>query len=337
MPTLLCDAPEDDFSDCDAMIKDSKLLVILWIIMVFVIAANILSFFVRLIIAGNRNPSRILILNLIFSDFLMGVFLAGIVQKYYSAKNEYYVHDREWRQSNMCKAIGVIALLSSEVSLGTMAAIGYVRYRSVVHAISGKTVHSNFIRITLVVIWVFGFCVSITPAFVKTYFYDEETGNGFYGENALCLPLQLPGDNQTAWEYSFALFACVNLIVVCYIVTLYVYMAYKLFLTKIDRVSHQNNEDIILTFRISMVILTDIFSWIPVIILLFLSLSRAVSDKEKEIYSWFVVVVFPLNSAINPLLYTLFSPRILRKTKDAFHSFFARICGSEGKNSNYYV
>lgn len=304
--------------------------------MVFVVAANIFAFFVRLIIPGNGNPSKILILNLIFSDFLMGVFLAVIVQMHHSLENEYYRHDREWRQSNLCKAMGVIALLSSEVTLGTMAALAYLRYHSVVHAISGNTVNSHVESIILPIIWFIGLCLSLTPAFVEKYFYDEETGNGFYGENALCLPLQLPGENQTGWQYSFALFACVNLIVVCYIVTLYIYMLYKVFLTNIDRVSHQANEDTILTIRISLVILTDICSWIPVIILLFLSLSRAVLDKEKEIYSWFVVVVFPLNSAINPLLYTLFSPRIWPKTKNAFQFYSAMICGSEGKRSNQF-
>ena len=328
-----CTASNDDFSDCDKLIKDPVLQSLLWIIMVFVLVANVSSFTVRLFFRDVNNVSKLYILSLAVSDFLMGVFLAGILHKHHSLDGEYYRHDREWRNSRNCKALGVIALLSGEVSLGTLGAIAYVRYCSIVYTLSEKKISFGFAKINLIAIWMFGLFVSLIPAFVHPYFRDIETSRSFYGENALCLPLHLPGEKRLGWEYCFVLFGCVNFIGVCFILGTYAHIIRRVCFANTTRYSRKRNEDTFLAVRIILIILTDILCWIPVTCLIFLSLAGIVNDERDTIYSWFVVCVFPINSTINPLLYTFLTPRMWKKTKNGVWWFCTRICRPKGTKS----
>ncbi|KAK6986998.1 G-protein coupled receptor GRL101 [Biomphalaria glabrata] len=55
--------------------------------------------------------------------------------------------------------------------------------------------------------------------------------------------------------------------------------------------------------KLAIVALTDFMCWFPVGILGFLSLKGQIFDRE--VYAWIAVFVMPVNSALNPILYTI--------------------------------
>ncbi|KAK3096891.1 hypothetical protein FSP39_004488 [Pinctada imbricata] len=55
------------------------------------------------------------------------------------------------------------------------------------------------------------------------------------------------------------------------------------------------------------VVLTDILCWLPIAIMGLMVVAGV--QIPVEIYAWIVVLVLPVNSAINPYLYTLSSMR----------------------------
>ena len=73
------------------------------------------------------------------------------------------------------------------------------------------------------------------------------------------------------------------------------------------------NQDSTLAKRMMFIILTDFACWFPVIIINILALTGNLYDPTEQVYAWIAVFVLPINSSINPLLYTFSTPYI-RKT-----------------------
>ena len=56
--------------------------------------------------------------------------------------------------------------------------------------------------------------------------------------------------------------------------------------------------------KMSVVVFTDFFTWVPLVIVCILVQSRMIS-VDPVIYAWTVAFILPINSAINPFLYTI--------------------------------
>lgn len=77
------------------------------------------------------------------------------------------------------------------------------------------------------------------------------------------------------------------------------------------------NQDSTLAKRMMFIILTDFFCWFPVIIISILALTGNLYDPSKQVYAWIAVFVLPINSSINPLLYTFSTPYVRKKIPTA--------------------
>ena len=87
----------------------------------------------------------------------------------------------------------------------------------------------------------------------------------------------------------------------------------KIYVFKSQVRSTRMNQDSTLAKRMMFIILTDFACWFPVIIISILALTGNLHDPTKQVYAWIAVFVLPINSSINPLLYT-FSTSYVRKT-----------------------
>ena len=79
--------------------------------------------------------------------------------------------------------------------------------------------------------------------------------------------------------------------------------------------------------RMMFIVLTDFLCWMPVIVIGLLSLLGKFHDPEKQAYVWIAVFVLPVNSALNPILYTFSTPLVKRKVgehTDSLTSFLER-------------
>ena len=64
------------------------------------------------------------------------------------------------------------------------------------------------------------------------------------------------------------------------------------------------NEEIRMTVNVSIVILTDFMCWFPIIVLGILVKANILS-LPLYVFAWCVTFLLPINSAINPYLYTI--------------------------------
>ena len=277
-----CIAPDDSISDCDRMIKNNLLRYIVWIVLLLTIGGNAFALILRITYLDSFHIQNILILSLNFGDLFMGLYIAAIVNRDLDWSGDYYLHDHQWRFSAACKGFGALALMSSEVCVLTLAVITYDRRKIILYGFENTPIKRGTYNLIIAFIWLFSIVIAVVPAVVKNYFYNENKAEGYYGTNGLCLPLQLPGEKDTAWEYCLALFGVLNFVVACFIV------------------------------------FTDILCWFPIATLIYLSLAGIVNDNEKTLYAWFSICVATINSAINPIIYTITSPFFWIKIKEWF-------------------
>ena len=324
-PDVKCIAPDDTFSDCDKLIKSDSLRYIAWFVLVFIFGANAIVTALRMSHEDPSNIQNIFIQSLNFGDILMGIFVAGMVNRDLTWRNEYYLHDHEWRSGVACKTLGAIALTSSEVCVLTLALIAYDRHAKVVENMFHDPMEPRTARLLVGLIWLISISISVFPAVIKSYFYDEEKLEGYYGTNGLCLPLQLPGEKDPAWEYCLVIFGIFNFLVACYMVVVYFKMFYATYVSARDSNNeHQKKKEKKMACRFVAIVLTDILCWFPIAALIYMSLGGIVSDTENDLYAWFSICVATINSAINPFIYTITTPFFWPKFKEWFQKIKAR-------------
>ena len=167
------------------------------------------------------------------------------------------------------------------------------------------------------VVWILGLCISLVPLTNDAYFYDYEHNVHFFGRSAVCLPFQLSGDRPAGWEYSVFVFLVLNGVSFLFMLLAYVLM-YRTVVNAAHAVrSTRVNQDSAIAKRMMFIILTDFLCWFPVIIISILALTENLYDPSKQVYAWIAVFVLPINSSINPLLYTFSTPYVRNRIPTA--------------------
>ena len=288
------------------------------------IGGNLFALLMRLVKDDNNRVQNLLICSLSFSDMLMGFYLAGIINQEIATRGEYYKHDYNWRMGTSCKVFGIISVISSEVSVFTLVFIAYDRFLRIVHAKKFKKIGYRTAILLLIITWLGCTAIAVIPATVESYFNNKLERKNFYGTNSICMPLQLPGEDTIAWEYCLAVFGVLNFIGAIYLVVAYCRMFYSSYTKNNTRLG----VDTTMAKRFAAVVFIDVCCWVPIAMLLLLSLARAINDTGVELYMWFSICVIPINSAINPILHTLSTPLFWQKVKETFKKVL--FCVSKG-------
>ena len=87
----------------------------------------------------------------------------------------------------------------------------------------------------------------------------------------------------------------------------------KVIFSKLQVRSTRTKKHAALARRMMIIIVTDFVCWFPVIVISILTLTGKLYDPTKKVYAWIAVFVLPVNSAINPLLYTFSTPYVREK------------------------
>ena len=114
--------------------------------------------------------------------------------------------------------------------------------------------------------------------------------------------------------FSTVLFTGLNLF--CFFITGYCYGA---ILVNVRQTTNQSgrspnmNEEIRMAIKMFLIVFTDFLCWVPIGLLSILVQTGAV-EVNPVAYAWIATFVLPINSSLNPFLYTL-SSFILDKVK----------------------
>ena len=325
VPNLKCDSPGNEFSSCDDLMKSKALRACLWILGILAFVGNISVIVWRTTIGKENRVHSFLLTNLAVSDLFMGIYLLIIAIKDAQWLGEYFKHDIQWRAGYLCQVAGALSMFSSEVSVLMLTLITADRLICIVFPFSSMRLSWKKAYVLCSSIWVFGAAISFVPMSGINFFKDETTQAGFYGRSAVCLSLQLSEDRPAGWEYSVSFFLSLNLLAFSFILVAYIIIFWTVKKSSGRIRSTKVNQDTAMARKLMFIVMTDFCCWMPVIIIGILSLTGNFYDPEKKAYVIMAIFVLPVNSSINPILYTFSNANIRNSVSKKTRHFTSQL------------
>uniref|UniRef100_A0A8C3SVZ3 Relaxin family peptide receptor 1 n=1 Tax=Chelydra serpentina TaxID=8475 RepID=A0A8C3SVZ3_CHESE len=326
-----CKPNTDGISSFENLLASIIQRVFVWVVSAVTCFGNIFVICTRPYIRSENKLHAMSITSLCCADCLMGIYLFVIGAFDVKYRGEYNKHAQLWMDSIHCQLVGSLAILSTEVSVLLLTYMTLEKYICIVYPFRClKPGKCRTISI-LILIWVIGFVVAFIPLSHKEFFRN------YYGTNGVCFPLHSEQAESTGGQiYSVVIFLGVNLAAFIIIVFSYGSMFYSVHQTAITATEIRNHikKEMTLAKRFFFIVFTDALCWIPIFILKLLSLLQV--EIPGTITSWVVIFILPINSALNPLLYTLTT----RPFKEMIHQVWynykqGRSIGSKSSQKTY--
>ncbi|KFO31690.1 Relaxin receptor 1 [Fukomys damarensis] len=326
-----CKPNTDGLSSLENLLASVIQRVFVWVVSVVTCFGNIFVICMRPYIRSENKLHAISIISLCCADCLMGVYLFVIGALDLKFRGEYNKHAQLWVESTNCQLMGSLAILSTEVSVLLLTFLTLEKYICIVYPFRCLRPQKCRTIIILILIWIVGFVVAFIPLSNKEFFKN------YYGTNGVCFPLHSEDTESTGAQiYSVAIFLGVNLAAFVIIVFSYGSMFYSVHGSTgtATEIRNQVKKEMILAKRFFFIVFTDALCWIPIFVLKFLSLLQV--EIPGTITSWVVIFILPINSALNPILYTLTT----RPFKETIHQFWynyrqRRSIDSKGSQKTY--
>ncbi|XP_070556438.1 G-protein coupled receptor GRL101-like [Ptychodera flava] len=325
----VCSPPADAFSSCEDLMANQVLRCSVWILGLAAFFGNSFVIVWRIKQKDLGKVHTFLIWNLAVADFLMGTYMLIIASVDMNYLGVYVTYDASWRSSPLCSVAGFLASLSSEMSVFSLTVITLDRFLLIVFPL-------KFIRIplkTAIIIMVFGWVavafLSFLPLVGFSYF-----GDSFYSRSPVCLSLHLTNEHTPGWLYSVVIFIFLNFLSFIAISILYLTMYLAIRRTTLAtgvQLQQKARETAAIAKRMTLIVLTDFFCWVPIAVMGMLALTDTVTIPGS-VYAWAAVFILPINSAINPFLYTI---SVIKMTKKKPHQSTINI-NLEPSNSTKY-
>ena len=324
---LVCESTDNKFSSCDDMMKYPSIRACLWVLGILAFCGNLFVLIWRLLVPDDNRVQSLLLSNLAVADFLMGVYLLTLAILDTMWKGEYFKHDVWWRNSLPCRVVGATSMLSSEVSVAMLTITTADRLICVVFALKFERLTVKSAYVVCLCVWLVGMIISILPIMEIKYFHETSNEVRFFSQSAVCLPLQLSSEKPSGWEYLVAISIIFNFCSFVFILVAYIAIYWTMVkLVGGSASSHMQHESARVN-RLFIIVLTDFCCWMPVIIMGILSLTNT-TDLKGLVYVWVAVFVLPLNSSVNPILYTLTTSYVKEKLGSICSKLF--ICKKPG-------
>lgn len=318
----VCRPLTDGLSSVQELLAFPVLKYAVWIVASVCSLGNVFVFVWRSVSPHEDRTLSLLVRNLSIADLMMGIYLGAIGWQDWKFQHHFGRFAIEWMSSWKCTAIGFLAMLSSELSVFILTIITVERYRSITSIRSfEERAQKRRARLYVSLAWLFSLLIAIYPV-VEWYLRWP----GQHATNGLCLPLHIDQPFTHGWQYSAFVYLGINFLAVVIIIALYVHM-YAMIINgrqisrPVSRFRDEKREDAILAIRFFFIVITDCLCWIPIVVIKIMALANF--NISSSICGWLVIFIIPINSALNPILYTLAAPTSLRT---AVCRLFERFC-----------
>lgn len=317
----VCRPLTDGLSSVEELLVFPILKYAVWIVASVCCLGNVFVFIWRSISPHEDRTLSLFVRNLSIADLMMGIYLGAIGWQDWKFQHNFGRYAIEWMSSWKCTAIGFLAILSSELSVFILTIITIERYRSIISIQRfEEETQKRRARVYVALAWLFSFLIAFYPI-VEWLLRNSD----YYATNGLCLPLHIDQPFTHGWQYSAFIYLGINFIAVMIIIALYIHMYTMIIdgrqVTRPVLFKAEKREDAILAIRFFFIVVTDCLCWIPIVVIKIMALANV--SISSAIYGWLVVFIIPINSALNPIIYTLAAPTSLRS---AVCRLFERIC-----------
>ncbi|KAG1679203.1 Relaxin receptor 2 [Nymphon striatum] len=313
----VCEPRSNGLSSTQHLLVKPVLRISIWIVATLTCIGNTVVLLGRTFFPSNGEEtsqiSLLFIKNLSAADLLMGIYLFVVALKDMDFRDTYNANAHLWMSSFTCTLCGILAMTSSEVSVLTLSFMSIERHSRIVSPLTGFQISIKRTYVIIFIIWIVGLTVAITPVIIWSF---ADPVYKFYGSNGFCFPLHMVDPFKMGWQYSAFVFLGINLIGVLIISYSYVSMYVNIQSTRSH--AHCKKVDMELAKRFFFIVMTDCLCWIPIIVLKIIALTE--TDIPQDLYAWVVVFILPVNSAMNPIIYSISSKAFWNKIRDLVES-----------------
>nr|KAG5691413.1 hypothetical protein BaRGS_016329 [Batillaria attramentaria] len=295
-----CRAPSDEVSSCDALLRSDIYRIFLSVFAALALIGNLSSFVYRTFLQKTKSSLGFdaFVTHLCVSDFLMGVYLAmvGIADRLY--QGTYLWEDVTWRNSAACKVAGFLSFLSNEVSAFNICLITLDRFLVLRFPFSEFHFRKWSAHVACVVFWFFGLLLAAIPLLPMTSHWD------FYGQTGICIPLPITRNDFAGHDYSFGVMIVLNFVLFLFIAAGQAFIYWSIHVNSMSASdSTKKSNDLTIARRLITIAVSDFLCWFPIGLLGLLASTGVPVPGEVSVAM--AILVLPLNSALNPFLYTI--------------------------------
>ncbi|XP_049826090.1 lutropin-choriogonadotropic hormone receptor isoform X2 [Aethina tumida] len=258
-----------------------------WIVFLCAMLGNGTVVFVLIFSRSKMDVPRFLVCNLAAADFFMGIYLGFLAVVDASTLGEFRMYAIPWQMSPGCQLAGFLGVLSSELSVYTLAVITLERNYAITHAMHlNKRLSLKHAGYIMICGWSFAIVMAILPLFSISD----------YRKFAVCLPFE----TKDAASLTYVVF----LMFINGVAFLILMGCYLKMYCAIRGSQAWNSNDSRIAKRMALLVFTDFLCWSPIA---FFSLTAAFGLQliTLEQAKVFTVFVLPLNSCCNPFLYAI--------------------------------
>ena len=295
-----CFSPSDEISSCGDLLHSDAYRVVLSIMAAVSITGNLASFVFRVFLLQISSNSGFgaLVTHLCAADLFMGIYLAiiGMADRMYL--DSYVWKDMIWRHGSACQLAGFLCLLSSEVSAWIICVITLDRFLVLRFPFSRIRLKRGSAHLTCCLLWIGGALIAGVPLLPVTQHWQ------FYSQTAVCIPLPVTRQTFAGHQYSFGVIIVLNFFLFVLIAAgqVCVYLSVQANrMTATD--SSKQAQDVRVARRLITIALSDFMCWFPIGLLGLLASGGYPIPGEVNVV--LVILVLPLNAALNPFLYTV--------------------------------
>lgn len=316
----VCEPKGDGISSKEHLLDSVILRASVWIMAAIGFVGNSIVLLGRQFVTRHSNAVDSLhIKNLAISDLLMSLYLFAIasVDEYY--RGEYLLNEFSWRSSNLCTLSGILNTLSCESSVLILSLVTWDRYVSVTRPFPRNQLSFKFAALRLVTLWAIAALIALLPIMNTTQDYF---GFEFYNSNGVCLPLYLHNPYGKGWQYSIVMFVFINLSALAFICYAYLRMIKAIRVSTVACRSTQQTQDRDrVAQHLGIIVFTDCLCWVPVIVIKMATLAGLEFNQTYRnfVYASLAIYVMPINSALNPILYTFATPLFKKQIRKMAH------------------
>ena len=295
---ISCDVPTDEISSCEDLLQSRTNRVFLWFIGVLSLLGNVFCLVVRVCLKSSTSISSffVLVTNLSVADLLLGVYLGmiGVADSLFRGK--YLFYDAQWKHSVACKVAGFLSLLSCEVSALTILLITLDRFIVLHFPFSRVRLQSISAAVTCLITWLVGVLLALVPLLPVTSHWE------FYSQTGICIPLPVTRKDFEGKTFSIGIFLVFNFVLFVLIASGQAFIYRSVQRNSLTTNSVKVSRDLTIARRLLPVAVTDFLCWFPIGLCELLALADIPIPGQVNVA--LAIFVLPLNSALNPFMYT---------------------------------
>ena len=318
-----CSPQDTPFNPCDDLLGRTDFLrVCIWIVIILALVGNglVCSVFVGYSVIIRRTKQELFVVhflyfNLALADLLMGVYLLVIAIQDATTRDNFYVHDIMWRQSHACGFAGFCAMVSTVVSVYILLVITLERTYTIVRVLNHKKLGKRRALVIVLVGWAMGCVIAALPLSEKISDYNSV---------AICLPFDVQEEQDLTYVVLLLLYTGISFVVIaiCYGIILQQILCSRKKNRPYVEAKKKLTGEMKVAMRIFILVLTNFLCWFPIAVVGLPSAFGHGFVDSLEFARWAVVLIFPINACLNPILYSVTT----RAFRDNFVLLFSQ-CG----------